>query len=538
MTKVIATFSAKGGAGTSVMTANLAIYLAQKGKKVLLIDAAPNGGSLHAYLNIPTWAVSRTVPDFFSVLPLIDTDYPNLKFFSSLRCPQKHNCVSEYLVKWEAELKKSGFDLLLIDMGAHLDADLIATAYLADLNILFANPDPVSIEKTNHLLRSFFDAQLEAVVQKLDIAPVVPEIQRNRPEHLYSARNLLLALSEELPKARRQAADVVGRLRIGIVFNAIRNSAEAELKDIYPLVIRNYYGFDLKGFGDILFSEVIQTSAQTMVPTVTSERGGEFIEMLDLIAGRVLTHVTKRDHAPAARFLPLTYYEMLGVQRGSSAQDIRAQYEKLRAVYFSQNPLMRDMFDADSLFVYTRLLESVYQNLMDPDIKREYDMGGGQAPETLDQSLPEGFDLREVIRKYNRQKKSAPKLVKRDVFGREAEDSPSISEKFDEQDPNAMFEKYRGEPVTGAVLKALREELGLTLKAVCEKTRISHVVVKAIEAGDHKNLPAMTYLKGFLRSYCRLLRLSEENTVRVIDDFVTGVTGVPEPAPVPPAQKH
>ena len=532
MTKVISTFSAKGGSGTSVMAANLAIYLAQKGKKVLLIDAAPNGGTLHAYLNIPSWAVSRTVPDFFSVLPLIDTDYPNLKFFSSLRCPQRNACVSEYLVKWEAELKKSGFDFLLIDMGSHLDADLIATAYLSDFNILFINPDPVSIEKSNHLFRTLFTTQLDAMAQKLDIVPTLQEVQREHTEHLYSARNLLLALSEELPKARRHFSEVVGRLRIGVVFNEIRNSAEAELKDIYPLIIRNYYGFDLKGLGDILFSEVIQTSAQTMAPTVTSERGGEFIEMLDLIAGRVITYAAKRDHATGARFLPLTYYEMLGVQRGSSAQDIRAQYEKLRAAYFSQNPLMRDLFDADSLFIYTRILESVYQNLIDPDIKREYDMGGGQAPETLDQSLPEGFDIREVIRKYNRQKKSGPKLVKRDVFGREAEETPSPTEKFDEQDPNALFEKFRDRPVTGAAIKALREELGLTLKAVCEKTRISHVVVKAIEADDHRNLPAMTYLKGFLRSYCRLLRLSEENTDRVLGDFVAALTA-PTPTEKP-----
>jgi len=223
---------------------------------------------------------------------------------------------------------------------------------------------------------------------------------------------------------------------------------------------------------------------------------------------------------------------MLGVQRGSSAQDIRAQYEKLRAVYFSQNPLMRDMFDPDSLFIYTRLFESVYQNLMDPDVKREYDMGGGQAPEMLEQSLPEGFDLREVIRKYNRQKKSGPKLVKRDVFGREAEESQTTPEKFDGQDANMLFEKFADRRIAGSDLKALREELGVGLKSVCEKTRISQMVLRSIETDDHRNLPATTYLKGFLRSYCRTLRLSEENTERVIADFLSGlIEPVTAPAP-------
>ena len=50
MVKLIAAFSPKGGAGTSMIIANLSIYLAQKGKKVLLIDAAPNGGAITVHM--------------------------------------------------------------------------------------------------------------------------------------------------------------------------------------------------------------------------------------------------------------------------------------------------------------------------------------------------------------------------------------------------------------------------------------------------------------------------------------------------------
>ena len=520
MTKVVSTFSAKGGTGTSVMTVNLAVYLAQKGKKVLLVDAAPNGGTLHTYLNIPSWEVSRAVPDFFSILPLMDTDYPNLKFFSSLRPLQKGGSVSEYLVKWETELKKGAFDIMLIDMGSHLDHDLAATAYLSDFNILFVGSDPVGIEKANYLFRLLFSTQLEALIQRLDINSMLQNVQRSRSEFLFSARNLLLALSEEAPKMRRHFAEMVHRLRIGVVFNGVRTSADAELKDIYPLVIRNYYGFDLKSLGDVLFSDVfLSSSSQGSTPMVVSERGGEFIEMLDTIAGRLLSLISKRDPLQSAPFLPLTYYEMLGVQRGSSAQDIRAQYEKLRAVYFSQSPLMREMFDTDNLFVYARFLESVYQNLMDPDIKREYDMSGGAVPETLEQSLPEGFDLREVIRKYQRQKKSAHKLIKRDVFGREADPAPGAEEPSERREVNELFERYRGRTLTGADLKAFREELGITLKMVAEKTRISQTILQAIESDDPHRMPAPAYLKGFLKSYCRTLRLSDENAERVVADI-------------------
>ena len=48
----IAILGAKGGVGTSLFSANLAIYLATIGKRVLAVDADPSGADLHAMLGI------------------------------------------------------------------------------------------------------------------------------------------------------------------------------------------------------------------------------------------------------------------------------------------------------------------------------------------------------------------------------------------------------------------------------------------------------------------------------------------------------
>ncbi|MBW2547193.1 MAG: P-loop NTPase, partial [Deltaproteobacteria bacterium] len=48
----IAILGAKGGVGTSLFSANLAIYLATIGKRVLAIDADPSGADLRAMLGI------------------------------------------------------------------------------------------------------------------------------------------------------------------------------------------------------------------------------------------------------------------------------------------------------------------------------------------------------------------------------------------------------------------------------------------------------------------------------------------------------
>src|SRR3954471_10857484 len=50
---VIAFAAGRGGTGRSLLAANVAIYLAQTGKKVVAIDADPAGGSLHLLLGTP-----------------------------------------------------------------------------------------------------------------------------------------------------------------------------------------------------------------------------------------------------------------------------------------------------------------------------------------------------------------------------------------------------------------------------------------------------------------------------------------------------
>src|SRR5882672_4670388 len=49
---VIAVGGGRGGVGKSIVAVNLAVYLAQLGRKVLLIDADPAGAELHTALGL------------------------------------------------------------------------------------------------------------------------------------------------------------------------------------------------------------------------------------------------------------------------------------------------------------------------------------------------------------------------------------------------------------------------------------------------------------------------------------------------------
>lgn len=63
---------------------------------------------------------------------------------------------------------------------------------------------------------------------------------------------------------------------------------------------------------------------------------------------------------------------------------------------------------------------------------------------------------------------------------------------------------------TGQLLKAAREEKGLSLHEIALSLKLSTKVLRAIEENDSQNLPAKTFLRGFVQSYAQYLKLDVE----------------------------
>ncbi len=79
-------------------------------------------------------------------------------------------------------------------------------------------------------------------------------------------------------------------------------------------------------------------------------------------------------------------------------------------------------------------------------------------------------------------------------------------------------------PTPGAVLRAERESLGVTVREVSETLNLGMSVVEAIEADDYGRLPGPVYTRGYVRAYARLLELDPE-------PLLTALPRPEEPAP-------
>ena len=71
---------------------------------------------------------------------------------------------------------------------------------------------------------------------------------------------------------------------------------------------------------------------------------------------------------------------------------------------------------------------------------------------------------------------------------------------------------------TGEILKNEREARGLSLHEIGLSLKINSKILKAIENGDSANLPAKTFLRGFVQSYASYLKLNVDDVLKVFAD--------------------
>lgn len=81
--------------------------------------------------------------------------------------------------------------------------------------------------------------------------------------------------------------------------------------------------------------------------------------------------------------------------------------------------------------------------------------------------------------------------------------------------PQEMDELPKRE--VGAVLRAAREAAGMTVLDVSRQLNLGQATVEALEAGDMDALPPAAFVRGYLRSYGKLLELDVEMLLDLLD---------------------
>jgi len=181
-----------------------------------------------------------------------------------------------------------------------------------------------------------------------------------------------------------------------------------------------------------------------------------------------------------------THYEILEVSPTATSKEIQRAYEHARETFHADSMAVYSLFSEKEVKEIQEAIEAAYGFLMDEESRRSYDQthsqaAGGQPPE---------------------------KPSETQVASREKKTSLS----FTGLSFNAEVEHYRGRE-----LKQVRERMGIELQTVSKETKISLKILESLEEEEFEKLPALVYLKGFLKSYAQCLGLDPQ---KVIEDYL------------------
>ena len=191
-----------------------------------------------------------------------------------------------------------------------------------------------------------------------------------------------------------------------------------------------------------------------------------------------------------------TYYEILEVTPNATAKEIQQAYERVRETFNDDSVAIYSLFSEGEIKKIQAAIEEAYRVLLEEALRTS------AAPSYI--QIPD------------RQKGEKPS-----ESGTASKEPDEIRDtRYPPVQPPAVKEIPGGTGIVdyhGRTLKQIRERMGIGLEEVSSETRVSLKILQFIEEEAFDKLPALVYLKGFLKSYAQSLGL---DPARVVDGYL------------------
>ncbi|MCK0527259.1 MULTISPECIES: septum site-determining protein MinD [unclassified Anaerobiospirillum] len=194
--KIIVVTSGKGGVGKTTSAAAISTGLALKGHKTVVIDFDVGLRNLDLIMGCER----RVVYDLINVLHgdatlnqalIKDKHSDNLRILAASQTKDKDSLSYEGVGKILLELSEMGFEYIICDSPAGIEAGALIALYYADEAIITTNPEVSSVRDSDRII-GIIDAKSRRAVNSWD--PVIPKLLLTRYDPERVAREEMLSL--------------------------------------------------------------------------------------------------------------------------------------------------------------------------------------------------------------------------------------------------------------------------------------------------------------------------------------------------------
>ncbi len=487
---VIAVGGGRGGVGKSIVAVNVAVYLAQLGRTVALVDSDPAGAELHTLLGVqvPVSDPGRE-DDQDEELPLLATAVPGLRLL-----PQTYARGSTLpdrpgrKARWVSRLRHLDVDHVIVDLGAGTAPATLDLFLSADVGVCVTTPEPPSVETTYRFLRALYMRSLRRLLIKDRFKLRLVERAQSTLPPLPSPLELVRCLARFDSTVAELAASELAQLRPRLVVNGTRLRTDGDLGSDMSELGERYLGARFDYVGHVEQDDSVWLSVVRRHPLLIDSPTSKSARNLERVARRLLAVATSRERSREPQRVAmspeeLNLYDVLWTHRGATDEEVRRAYKRQRELFQPDSLALTSLMSEEQLREARARIEEAHDTLLDPLRRRAYDVS--TFPE-LDAAAPARDPALDSAIEAERQ------MLRQEL----------------ERELNAETE------FTGAMLAKVRESLGIQLDEIAGHTKIAAAHLRAIEQEDFASLPALVYTRGFVQQLARYLKLDPAQVSR------------------------
>ncbi len=203
------------------------------------------------------------------------------------------------------------------------------------------------------------------------------------------------------------------------------------------------------------------------------------------------------------RLTEQNYYTLLGISPEATFEEVRSAYDQAMSIYSTDSIATYSLLTREERERMLSRLVDAYKTLTNSQLRKEYNSflveKGELSPQEIGlSSLGDSDTAKGKLRDV-----SVESLVQREE---RTENKNQLS--GDNLDLPGNLTS-----VTGRDIKMLRIAGDISLEEIYRKTNIPKKTVEDIEEENFENLPALVYLKGFLKTYAKVLNINEDQMV-------------------------
>ncbi len=252
--RIIAVGGGKGGIGKSMISANLGIELARRGKRVVMVDADLGGANLHTTLGIDV--PKRTLTDFIERrVSRIDevvtpTGIANLSLISgALDHLDAANPRYAQKMRFLRHVQQMDVDYAILDLGAGTHINVLDFFLVSDHGVLVLVPEPTAVENAYRFVKAAFWRRMRNVAQVFGYDALIQAVMASGSYK--SPVDLISSVADRDPEAAANLTRQLASFRPRLVVNQTRTPQEGEIGRAVVAAWRKYFGLEMDYLGHI-----------------------------------------------------------------------------------------------------------------------------------------------------------------------------------------------------------------------------------------------------------------------------------------------